>query len=170
MGKAVKYISPVKRRFWIADGLAPTASSNRFGVTWEGTDNQIAPMGETAQLSLFAGGDAAQAALDEFAEGGEEAVHAFYAKAIGKVYKDYERNLSRAPDFFDWPNDPWTAAGYSCPEPGQVCRAGPLLYKAFRKRLFFAGEHTCFAYYGYMEGALQSGQRAARSILGAIGR
>jgi monoamine oxidase len=170
MGKAVKYISPVKRRFWIADGLAPTATSNRFGVTWEGTDNQIAPMGESAQLSLFAGGDAAQAALDELEEGGEKAVHAFYAKAIGKVYEGYKRNLSSTPDFFDWPNDPWTAAGYSCPEPGEVCRAGPLLYKAFRKRLFFAGEHTCFAYYGYMEGALQSGQRAARSILRAIDR
>ena len=170
MGKAVKYISPVKRRFWIADGLAPTATSNRFGVTWEGTDNQIAPLGESAQLSLFAGGDAAQAALDAFATGGKQAVHAFYAAALGKVYKDYADNLAWTPDFFDWPNDPWTAAGYSCPQPGEVCRAGPLLYKAFRKRLFFAGEHTCFAYFGYMEGALQSGQRAARSILGAIGR
>jgi monoamine oxidase len=170
MGKAVKYISAVKRRFWITDGLAPTAISNRFGVTWEGTDNQIAPVGESAHLSLFAGGDVAQAALDQLASGGATAVHAFYAAALGKVYKGYVSNLSQTPDFIDWPNDQWTAAGYSCPEPGQVCRAGPLLYKAFQKRLFFAGEHTCFAYFGYMEGALQSGRRAARAILRASAR
>jgi monoamine oxidase len=33
--------------------------------------------------------------------------------------------------------------------------------------MFFAGEHTCFAYFGYMEGALQSGKRAAANILKA---
>jgi monoamine oxidase len=31
--------------------------------------------------------------------------------------------------------------------------------------MFFAGEHTCFAYFGYMEGALQSGQIAASAVL-----
>jgi monoamine oxidase len=50
------------------------------------------------------------------------------------------------------------------------CAGGPLLNKAFQKRMYFAGEHTCFAYFGYMEGALQSGQRAASSILKAVAR
>lgn len=49
-----------------------------------------------------------------------------------------------------------------------MTRAGPLLHAPFHKRMFFAGEHTCFAYIGYMEGALQSGQRAANDILAAI--
>ncbi|UPK34886.1 FAD-dependent oxidoreductase [Bradyrhizobium sp. 186] len=69
-----------------------------------------------------------------------------------------------------WPRDEWTAGGYSCPAPGEVCRAGPLLYKGFQNRLFFAGEHTCFAYFGYMEGALQSGTAAAAAVIRAIGR
>ena len=56
------------------------------------------------------------------------------------------------------------------PAPGEVCRAGPLLHGAFRKRMFFAGEHTCFAYFGYMEGALQSGRRAASTIRRTIAR
>ena len=69
-----------------------------------------------------------------------------------------------------WSDDPWTRAGYSCPAPGEVTRAGPLLHKPFNKRLFFAGEHTCFAYFGYMESALQSGRRAADDIRRAIAR
>jgi monoamine oxidase len=167
LGDAVKYLSPLKSRFWINDGLAPTATSSSFGVTWEGTDNQIAPPGRDVELSLFAGDRPARRALNEWNSGGQKAVDDFYAAHIGKVYKEYSDNLSQQPEFMAWPEDPWTGGGYSCLAPGEVCRAGPLLQKAFSKRMFFAGEHTCFAYMGYMEGALQSGKKAAQSIIKA---
>ena len=64
MGTAVKYLSPLKKRFWIGEGLAPTAISNQFGVTWEGTDNQIAPPDHPVELSLFAGADVVAEALE----------------------------------------------------------------------------------------------------------
>jgi monoamine oxidase len=147
--------------------LAPTATSSQFGVTWEGTDNQIAVPGKDVELSLFAGSTVARSALNKWTTGGKSAVDAFYAARIGKIYKGYANNLSQSPEFMAWPADPWTGAGYSCPAPGEVCKAGPLLTKAFHKRMFFAGEHTCFAYYGYMEGALQSGHRAALAVLAA---
>ncbi|MCK1385429.1 NAD(P)/FAD-dependent oxidoreductase [Bradyrhizobium sp. 21] len=168
MGTAVKYLSPLKRRFWIGEGLAPTATSNRFGVTWEGTDNQIGPPERPVELSLFAGADAAKEALKHYQPGNQTQVDAFYAQQIGGVYKGYVAHLADKPEFMAWPRDEWTAAGYSCPAPGEVCRAGPLLAKGFEDRLFFAGEHTCFAYFGYMEGALQSGQTAAAAIIKAI--
>jgi len=169
MGKAVKYLSPLRTRFWIGEKLAPTATSNEFGVTWEGTDNQIAARGRDVELSLFAGGEAAESALAEWTTGGSRAVDEFYASRIGKVYKGYTSHLTQQPEFMAWPEDPWTGAGYSCLAPGEVCRAGPLLDKGFQKRMFFAGEHTCFAYMGYMEGALQSGKKAASAILDEVG-
>jgi monoamine oxidase len=168
MGTAVKYLSPLKGRFWIGGGLAPSATSDRFGVTWEGTDNQIASPERGVELSLFAGSGLARAALSELKSGGKPAVDRFYAAKIGAIYPDYAQNLSGEPDFMAWPEDPWTRAGYSFPAPGEVTRAGPLLHAAFEKRMFFAGEHTCFAYIGYMEGALQSGQRAGAAIVSAI--
>lgn len=170
MGTAVKYLSPLTKRFWIGEGLAPTAISNRFGVTWEGTDNQIAPPERPVELSLFAGGDVAADALKHYRPGDQTQVDAFYAQQIGSVYKGYVKHLAGEPEFMAWPRDEWTAAGYSCPAPGEVCRAGPLLAKGFENRLFFAGEHTCFAYFGYMEGALQSGKTAAAAIIRAIDR
>lgn len=170
MGTAVKYLSPVKHRFWIQQKLAPTATSSRFGVTWEGTDNQIAPHGREVELSLFAGGTPAHSAIEEWQHGGKTAVDIFYASRIGEVYPAYKDNLSQSPDFIAWPVDPWTGAGYSCPAPGEVMRAGPLLNGAFHKRMYFAGEHTCFAYFGYMEGALQSGLNAGTAIIRAIRR
>ncbi len=168
MGTAVKYLSPVTKRFWIGEGLAPTSMSTRFGVTWEGTDNQIAPADRPVELSVFAGADVAKDALARYKPGDQKDVDAFYAERIGDVYKGYVAHLADEPEFMAWPRDEWTAAGYSCPAPGEVCRAGPLLEKGFKDRLFFAGEHTCFAYFGYMEGALQSGQAAADAIIRAI--
>lgn len=170
MGTAVKYLSTMKKRFWIGEGRAPTSMSTEFGVTWEGTDNQIAPPERPVELSVFAGADVAKDALARYKPGDQTAVDTFYADRIGKLYTGYKAHLDGAPEFMAWPRDEWTAAGYSCPAPGEVCRAGPLLYKGFKDRLFFAGEHTCFAYFGYMEGALESGRAAAAAIVRAIGK
>jgi monoamine oxidase len=47
----------------------------------------------------------------------------------------------------DWPGD----------SEGQV-------YELAKRKLHFTGEHTCYAFMGYMEGALSSGYRIARRI------
>jgi monoamine oxidase len=165
MGTAVKYLSSLKRRFWIGKGLSPVATSDQFGVTWEGTDNQIADSGREVELNLFAGSAVAQEALDAYKSGGLGAVQKFYEARIGAVYKNYAANCTQPPTFMAWPLEPWTGGGYSSPAPGEVCTAGKRLSEPFHDRLFFAGEHTCPAYYGYMEGALQSGKTAAARIL-----
>jgi monoamine oxidase len=66
--------------------------------------------------------------------------------------------------FMDWPSDPWVKGSYSFPAPGEVTTLGPQLQQPLARRVFLAGEHTCYAFVGYMEGALQSGARAARRI------
>ena len=45
---------------------------------------------------------------------------------------------------------------------------GPLLQQPLAGRVHLAGEHTCYAFVGYMEGALQSGARAAKRIAEAV--
>ena len=114
---------------------------------------------------MFSGGAVADAALQAFGSGGAPAVRQFYQPLIGEVFGGYAASLAQPPDFIAWPRDEWTAGGYCCPAPGEVCTAGPLLNQPFHDRLFFAGEHTCPAFYGYMEGALQSGKLAAARIL-----
>jgi monoamine oxidase len=74
-----------------------------------------------------------------------------------------ERNLV-SEQFVNWPKIRFTRAGYSCPAPGQVTNAARKLI-AGCGRLVFAGEHTSMAYFGYMEGALESGLRAAYCAL-----
>jgi monoamine oxidase len=81
--------------------------------------------------------------------------------------QDYPASADGPGTFVDWPGDPLTGCGYSCPAPGQVTTAGPLLTSMYAQRLAFAGEHTVMAMFGYMEGALESGFLAAQRILAA---
>src|SRR5262249_31782971 len=67
--------------------------------------------------------------------------------------------------YVDWPNVEWIKTGYACPKLGQVTTIGKSLSVPHLNRLYFAGEHTCMAYFGFMEGALQSGARAAKAVL-----
>ena len=61
MGTAVKYLSRSATRFWIEEGRAPSAVSAECGMIWEGTDNQMQLPDQDVELSLFAGGSAANA-------------------------------------------------------------------------------------------------------------
>jgi monoamine oxidase len=68
-------------------------------------------------------------------------------------------------DTIAWPNEEFTRGSYMALSPGQVTAHWEALMTP-AGRLFFAGEHAT-AIQGYMEGAVESGQRAARRILGA---
>jgi monoamine oxidase len=165
MGMAVKYLSELKTRFWFGDGLSPNAMSDTIGMTWDGTDNQIQLDGQTVELSVFAGGHAAQFAVELLERSGADELNAFYEREIGKLFRGYSINRLPAPKFICWPHDQWTKAGYSCPAPGEVTRISPFLNRPFHDRLIFAGEHCCLPFFGNMEGALQSEIAAASSIV-----
>ena len=161
MGEVVKYLSDTPRRFWIGESLSPSSTSERYGMTWEGTDNQI---GHQPELSLFAGGPAATNALIAW-EGGK--VHEFYDTTLNQVYAGYPQNRVEWPRFMPWPREPYTMTGYSCPQPGDVCKVWPNYVGGYGPggKLHFAGEHTCPAFFGYMEGALEGGFFAGLNIL-----
>src|SRR5918993_851669 len=130
-------------------------------MTGEGTDNQI---GYPPELSLFAGGKAATAALECK---DEPALHAFYDRSLDEVYGGYSKNRAEWPRFMAWPREPWTMTGYSCPAPGEATKIWPNYANGYGPggRLQFAGEHTSPAFFGYMEGALQGGFFAAQRII-----
>ena len=88
---------------------------------------------------------------------------AAYAEEMQKRYPKYAEAFV-ASRFMDWPATPWTRASYSFAAPGEVTTMGPILRKGIEGRLHFAGEHTCYKFAGYMEGALNSGLSVARRL------
>jgi monoamine oxidase len=156
-GSNVKYLIGVRDRFWRRAKIAPTMlGDGPVSLTWEGTDNQPAA---GAGLVAFSGGPAADTCRAWTATERQ----ARYLEALSPVYRDLASQIVRT-RFMDWPSDPWVKASYSFPAPGEVTTVGPLLQQPLGGRVFFAGEHTCYAFVGYMEGALQSGARVARAL------
>ena len=66
-----------------------------------------------------------------------------------------------------WNDDPWAGESYSALTVSVACGDGELLATP-AGRVHFAGEHTAGDWAGLMEGALRSGERAAREVLATI--
>ena len=66
-----------------------------------------------------------------------------------------------------WPGSPHQRGSYSHYKPGQYTTFAGVEREA-EGRLHFAGEHTSIDFQGYMEGAVESGERAAREVLAAL--
>lgn len=66
-----------------------------------------------------------------------------------------------------WPGDPYVKASYAGYTVGQWTSIGGAEGEAVR-RLFFAGEHTSYAFQGYMNGAAQTGRDVAEDIVALL--
>jgi monoamine oxidase len=156
MGANVKFLARLSREVW--NLASPYAMTDQFiSMTWDGTDKQSS--GGDVCMVGFSGGTAADDAMANYRAGKAE-------KFVALLHDLYPGFPSRGPlehRFMNWPEDPWTLAGYSSARPGQIMAFSRTLYEGL-DRLQFAGEHTCYAFPGFMEGALQSGMRAAGNI------
>ena len=160
MGIAVKYLSVLKTRFWRENKQMPDSLTDTFiSQNWEATDNQDKENADTPACQVsFSGAAQAEACLKIPAAERD----AKYTQTLEKLFKGYKDNFVSS-RFMDWPKDPLTMGGYSFPAPGQITSLGPTFHNGIG-RLHFAGEHTCYKFVGYMEGALNSGASLARRI------
>jgi monoamine oxidase len=62
-----------------------------------------------------------------------------------------------------WETDPWARGGYAFYHPGFDPRLRAWLPRP-AGRVLFAGEHTSEEWQGYMNGAVESGRRAAAEV------
>lgn len=146
-GHAAKLFVPLRRP------AAPSAVMNvpeRYW-TWTATGDGGVPQ---PMMSAFAGSKPALDALD--VEAGPER----WLRSVERLRGDLDLDLDAAL-LSTWADDPWAGAAYSTSPPPSVAEAvedatGPLA---------FAGEHAAGPHAALMEGAIRSGQRAARSLL-----
>ena len=67
-----------------------------------------------------------------------------------------------------WPDDPWTGGSYAGWGPGQMTKYWGSIGLP-EGGIHFAGEHTSTVSAGFLDGAVESGERAAREVLTALG-
>jgi monoamine oxidase len=153
-GCATKLLLQFDRRFWRRRGRPLAFGSDApTGAVWDGNENQRGPNGI---LSFLAGGHASAAMQDILRREGERGV----VQRIGWLGKPSRLLASKT---IVWDHDPWARGGYAYFDPG----FDPLWRDWLARpagRVVFAGEHTSVKYQGYMNGAVESGLRAAAEI------
>jgi monoamine oxidase len=157
MGENVKFLMRFDRRFWQDTGTSPTLTQDGpADLTWETTENH--KPGDFAMVAFSGGHDA-----HTCSQWTGSRVKTNYIQALEKVYVKIGPEI-RDHYFANWPKEPWTKASYCFPAPNQVVAWGPMFKLGYQNQIHFAGEHCCYAFMGYMEGALQSGFRTARRM------
>jgi monoamine oxidase len=155
-GAVTKVLIEYRKRFWAERGWnGRLVTDTPIVLTWHAT-NHIEH--EHGILTVYTGGapGAKLAALTD-----EERIRLAVAE-VEKVFPG-SSDLIECTETVAWPNEPYTRASYAAFAPGEVTAHWKTLFEP-AGRLFFAGEHAT-PIQGFMEGAVESGQRAARTIL-----
>jgi monoamine oxidase len=153
-GPATRVLLQFSSRFWKKAGQPNAFGSDQpTGAIWDGNEQQ---KGKSAILSLLAGGGASRELQAILEHDGPTGVVS-RLKWLGRPTK------LLAAQTVVWDADPWAKGGYAYFDPG----FDPLWRDWLARpagRVFFAGEHTSARWQGYMNGAVESGLRAAAEV------
>lgn len=151
-----RFLLETRSRFWHRAGLSGYARTDAPAEVWDATYDQPAAAGI---LGMTTGGTAAGSALNDLSE---EAVVAFGARLVAAPFPAIRTELVRTV-VRRWGLEPWSKGAFAVFHPGQMTSMMPAAASP-EGRVHFAGEHTD-SWMGWMEGALRSGERAAREVL-----
>ena len=83
---------------------------------------------------------------------------------LGRAVPDLPRGYAGRAWLDSWVDDPYTRGSYAAFEPGQFTRYWGFVGRP-EHHVHFAGEHTSRRALGFLDGAVESGRRAAREVL-----
>jgi monoamine oxidase len=162
MGSVIKYVAVYQRAFWREAGLSGEAFSDT-GPTVTTFDDS-SPDGSHAALVTFSDGEVARIWSERSAEERKRAV-------LGELVRFFGPSAAEPIAFVEknWLEDPWARGCYvGVMGPGTMTAYGSALREPCG-RLHWAGTETATEWMGYIEGAIQSGHRAADEVRKRLG-
>jgi monoamine oxidase len=140
-------------RPWIAEGLSGFVTTDLpIGTVWDCTEGQP---GAPGILECYTSGERAR----RLASLSEPQRIQMVVENLGKVFPgaSYGKSVSVA-----WDSDPLSKGAFAWFKRDQMTELLPHIARR-EGRVFFAGEHTS-PWFGWMQGALESGNRAAHEV------
>lgn len=160
-GSVVKFHVLYEDPWWRDEGLSGMvlAPGEPIGVTFDCTP----PAGRPGLISGFFEGPSAVAAGAQTMAERREVVVGVLARAMGERARDVTGYVD-----CDWSAEPFTRGCYGAHlPPGAWTVYGPALRRPVG-RIHWAGTETAERWTGYIEGAIDSGQRVAAEVLAAL--
>jgi len=154
---AARFLLQSRTRFWEAADLSGTARTDHPAEIWDCTYDLP---GTRGILGATVGGETG-AALSGMSRAQSLKLG---TDLVSKTFPDLRANFDKG-TVYRWAIDPWSRGAFAVFHPGQMTTMMPHIGRP-EGRIHFAGEHTS-SWTGWMEGALESGERAAREILGS---
>lgn len=159
MGANAKFHLQFNTRRWAALGCnGDTYADTGYQNTWEVTRGQA---GTPGILVNYTGGDVARAAnktsAAEVLARVEPVLPGLTAQFNGRTQLEY------------WPGNPLTRGSYSYWKVGQYTKFVGVEGE-MEGACHFCGEHTSLDFQGYLNGAVETGERAAREVQAALGK
>lgn len=154
-GRVTKAVLQFNRRFWRQRGRARAFGTDApTGAIWEANEEQA---GQAGILTLMAGGQASEDTQKLYAQQGVAGL----VRSLTWLGADHASLLHSR--LVSWESDPWAQGGYAYFDPGYSPGLRQWLARPYG-RILFAGEHTSLKWQGYMNGAVESGLRAAAEV------
>jgi monoamine oxidase len=163
MGSVIKYVATYDRAFWREAGFSGEAFSDT-GPTVTTFDDSSHD-GSQPALVTFSDGAAGRIWGDRPADERRQAVLAELARFFGP-------QAVHPTDFVEknWSEDPWSGGCYAgVMGPGVMTDFGPALREPCG-RIHWAGTETAIDWTGYIDGAIESGQRTVQEVAGRLGK
>ncbi len=166
-GTNAKLIAGFTERVWRTryNSNGATFSERPFQTTWE-SSRTATRTGLPGTLTNFTGG---RHGLEIGAGSAESQTRAWLTQMNALYPHLTDARDGRPAVRAHWPTQPFVRASYAAYRPGQWTGIAGAEGERVG-RLHFAGEHTSLEAQGYMEGGAESGERAAREVLTALGQ
>ena len=153
---ASKIFLQSKKRFWVSEGLSGFATTDLpISQVWDMTYKQQGTRGilQAFPISLHSRRVTGMA---------ESARINFALEQVEMIYpgmrEHFEGGVTKC-----WDEDEWARGASAFYKPGQISSLLPHVARP-EGRVYFAGEHTSVWGDGWMQGALESGNRVAREV------
>jgi monoamine oxidase len=171
MGSNAKIHLELQHKTWPALGFAGAAYGEWDGFCCAWDDSvPLGADGSPAQLLGFPGGRTGKTGLTGLAHGtAPPADVAWFLGQIEPVYPGTTAAYSGRAYEDHWALDPWVGGAYSYCKVGQAATFGRIAGQP-EGRIHFAGEHTSIQHQGFLDGAVATGERAARQLLETVGK
>lgn len=160
-GAIIKCAAIYGEPFWRQAGLTGHGMSDRgpFSVTFDAS-NADASRGV---LVTFVGGRATRAFSDTSPAERRRAVLEYFSRLFGAGARVAEAYVEH-----DWPGDEWSLGGPACHFPRGAWTSCGVATREPCGPIHWAGTETAVVRMGFMDGAVESGERAAREVIESL--
>jgi monoamine oxidase len=152
---ATRMLFQCRTSFWQQQGSSGTARSDAPAEMWDCTYDLDATRGI---LGATVGGEIGR----NIADMRRSRAIAYGLAIVGRTFPAVRTSFQTG-SVYRWMRDGWAGGAFAVFHPGQMSTMMPGIAKP-EGRVHFAGEHTS-TWMGWMQGALESGERAAAEVL-----